>query len=409
MPSAVPTTDWFEVTVKNMSGSMILQTLQPKILSNSMSWTLVDVDVGSISSVMPFNHPDAGQNVMVDFKLHTDASNATQVYIDDADLSDVSARVRNTWTTKPRDPATGAGFFEDARYNQSIVGPVILTPTPPPLLMNPYNRIEIVFANWGDKMGPNDDGEMRLIRADCSNKASNDCTFTDMALPGWPPTDPAWAAQSNKRITTLTFSDYTCRDMTGICPLNGPTPVKLIATTGTKVWAWYPQMTMNGYSPHADLLADIDDTKCYTLPPAPPVEVSCLSATPKKTFYEPDIDNLEEKSIVGFISSTADPLYGDLYFEARDTAGHTQVFVLYIPNKLAVPAKFAHRFYNLGDMATTLGLKGQAGGMLMGVPYRYTHPMEPDGRVAAVSAHLIRMTVEGPDQNPTFINLPLWP
>jgi hypothetical protein len=141
------------------------------------------------------------------------------------------------------------------------------------------------------------------------------------------------------------------------------------------------------------------------------VENNCLGPTQDMSFpdiadpalYQVDTTNPEVAAITGFVSISADPLYGDLNLEGRDANGFYEDFVLYIPNTDFVQATKPLAFYNMAGM---LNLSGQQNGMPMTVPYCWTG----EGRLSAGSgATVVRMAVNGPNTNPSFVSLPIWP
>lgn len=282
-------------------------------------------------------------------------------------------------------PIEGNGPYPTQDYNQGVVGPVIEDSGG----FTYSSGIDMYYANWGAANNNIADGALSVVTATCSQSSPVSCTYAIAAAPGWPPTDGSWATcglfnSHCNHITTITYSNYECRENGNkclACPAS-PQPKKIFLTVGTKVYVYYPPACQ---AAHSALFADISNA----------------------TWYTPDPTNPAEQAILGFTSASADPLYGDVYFEARDVAGNLEDFVLYVPNTYTQIAFSAKAFYNLGDMAKSLSLKGQQNGVPITVPYNYT-TIVPEGRIAAANAAAVRMTVQK-DTNPTFTNLPLWP
>jgi hypothetical protein len=275
---------------------------------------------------------------------------------------------------------TSSTPFFDLQYNQGVVGPAI------PDSQSPFdtNGMNMYFGNWNAGWNAAWDGYVTIVNVKCTGQGGNpppSCTFTASTPPNWPPS--GWPGT---HITTMTYSDYECRGgTTGTCSAFEPNPTKIFLTTGKQVWVWYPPYLSGSPVNSGGLFADISNPALYT----------------------PDPTNPAEQAIIGFTSAAPDPLYGDLYLEGRDVAGNLEDFVLYVPNTYTTVAYAPKAFYNLGDMAKSLHLTGRQNGTSFSVPYNYT-TTTPEGRLAAVNANCIRMTVQE-GANPTFANLPLWP
>jgi hypothetical protein len=281
----------------------------------------------------------------------------------------------------------GASPFFTQDYNQGVVGPVIADN------IGSYTNFDMYYGNWystGTGNGQENDGSLSIVSATCpTGTSTGKCTFTVAPAPGWPPADGSLGCGffGCPRITTMTFSDYECkRTNPNLCPACPPRTQRIFLTAGTKVFLYQPPW-------------------CSPIGGQVPA-TSSLWADAANWVPNPD-PNLGEEPVIGFVSMTADPLYGDLYFEAHTTMNHLEDLVLYIPNTYTSMAGAPGPFYNVGDMAKSLGQVGQFNSAPIPVPYIYT-TTTPEARLAAASAVAVRMTVEK-DTNPTFTNLPLWP
>jgi hypothetical protein len=276
---------------------------------------------------------------------------------------------------------TAAAPFYDLQYNQGVVGPGI----PDQQSAFGTNGLNMYYGNWSTVWGLESDGAFSIVNVLCSSQSNPECAFTMNNVPNWPPAN--WPGT---RITAIAYSDYECRAVGSgpvTCSSSEPNPTKMFIATGTQIWVWYPPHGTGTPVNSGGLFADLKDPNWYIPDPLNPQE---------GTFTGPN---------AGITSMTADPLYGDVYIEARDDQGYFEDFVLYVPNTYFNVAYAPTRFYNLGDMAKSLRLGS--------VPYRYatpgTSPSAPtEGRLVAANANCIRMTVQE-GQNPTFTNLPLWP
>jgi hypothetical protein len=313
----------------------------------------------------PLRWFDGGETTWVLAGNRSNYPSGVMPTLNDALFLDAPHDNDNSQTTAPLTPAS-AGPFENIIYNQGVVGPVIDTRSSlePPVLGDVY------FANWPTQ------GSLRKITPSCPHP-SGSCTYTSVAAPNW-----SVSSVRGARITAIAYSNFCFGGCSGNRPI-------IFLAVGNEIWAYkLPTIDITGNPVPAQqvLYADFADTN----------------------LYQPDPDNPEELPITGVLSMSADPLYGDLYIEARDSGGHIEDFVLFIPNTYIQQAAGPLRFYNLGDMAKTLGLTAQQNNTPVTMPYRFA-AADPDGRISVSGGHVVRMTVPGPDLDPSFMNLPIWP
>ena len=338
------------------------------VLANTLgngAWQYASVDMTDL----------AGVNGTLEFMVKDDGcpGDPTTAYVDDITLSGSDKRIDDSNSTSDVFGSTSCSGpncpYNNGIYNQGVVGPVMIESG----VQEGTSWMGMLYANW-----PNN-GDLFRINADCS-AAGSACSFTNPAVIGWPPpAGSGWV--TGGRISTLTWTDYACRQSTSCTTINA-IPQYAVITQGTKVFFWHWQGDGPTGGGSSGLWGDMADPN----------------------WYQPDPNNVNEHNIIGVLSSSADPLYGDLYFETRDVSGQVEDLVLYFSNSYTAPGGPIH-FYNVGDMAKSLSLKGSQNGAPISVPFSYSG----DGRIAAANADLIRMTVSGPNTNPTFISMPLWP
>jgi hypothetical protein len=268
-----------------------------------------------------------------------------------------------------------ASPFGNLDYNQGVVGPVILDDEGNDIT----NDLEMVFGNWPA------DGDLWRVALACNPNGTCTYTNTGSAVLGWPPN-----GVNPGRIQTMAFSNYACHSSGGTsCPVCPPRTSMLLVSVGTKIYKWTdgPRGSTCCFSGNcagfSSLYADIGAAGMYTPDP-----------------------NHNEQPIIGFISMSTDPLYGDVYFEGRDLFGNLEPVVLFVSNGYLKPGT-PQRFFNVGEVAASMSLQGSFQGNPQPVPYVYG-PI-PEARSTAQASKLVRMTVPGPNQNPSFTNLPLWP
>jgi hypothetical protein len=395
-------TDVEEAQLRNSTDTATLLQLLAPSTYNSQTWTQVINDVSAWQ----------GQTVVVKFHVHDDANGLfTYMLVDDVVLTSTNTPPplqlppqANTDDTKQTGPVieTGSSPFNNIIYNQGVVGPVAST-----RFSNGQAGVaDVFFANWPS------DGSLFWIRADCGgdmlqpvSPGTPGCSYPiAQAAPGWPPVGFPPIGTSAARITSLAiwgnqWWNYTAFPSTP-CPPTATnlTIPQIFATVGSKVWTYYQNDYCTSSSRNSSSLwADINNgpncnSPLCTLPHACFAGAGCCFNS--TGCY--DQTNAATQAIVGFLSSSVDPIYGDLYLEGLDVSGNHRDFMLYTPNLPTGPAAAPLWFFQLGDV-----------GHIFSQAQNYV--LTGDGRISSSGGMILRMVVNGPNMLPTFQNEVIWP